>query len=308
MTAAMNDPRFDTWLAKMQAATQPEKNAALAIAVDMLSYPQVEALIRNGADTTQASGGIPFLSWAIHRTDDLQMAHLLLDLGCSAKGVGFDKLWAFFEEDKDSAYKLLERLVAGGMDADERMKAGIYALKHGDAGYIERRLLKPGEDIVSLLSIGQSHDAEGLLQNVAVNLDTEKNLFAAHFSGGFTAEKLADKVSGDGMTGLMLAIRAGQTPAVLDYIANTSRLGVADMLAEDRFGQSAVSLLGHRQQLAQAFAPALWAAQPEEAQKLLDAVPPRYRAQLDADRIMRDIAQNRIAGLARRKPLLPGAP
>ncbi len=308
MTAAMTDPRFETWLAKMQAATQPEKNAALAIAVDMLSYPQVEALIRNGADVTQATGGIPFLSWAIHRTDDLQMANLLLDLGCSAKGVGFDKLWAFFEEDKDSAYKLLERLVAGGMDADERMKAGIYALKHGDAGYIERRLLKPGEDIVSLLSIGHAHDAEGLLQNVAVNLDAEKNLFAAHFSGGYTAEKLGDKVSADGMTGLMLAIRAQQTAEALDYIARSSRLTATDMLAEDRFGQSAVSLLGHRQQLAQAFAPALWAAQPEEAQKLLDAVPPRYREQLDADRIMRDIAQSRIAGLARRKPLLPGAP
>lgn len=307
MTAAMTDPRFDTWRAKMQAASLPEKNAALAIAVDMLSYSQVEALVQNGADMTQAAGGISFLSWAIHRTDDLQMANLLLDLGCSAEGVGFDKLWAFFEEDRDSAYKLLERLVAAGMSAEERMKAGIYALKQGDAGYIERRLLKPGEDIVSLLSIGRAHDADGLLQQVAVNLDAEKNLFAAHFAGGFTPQKLADKVSADGMTGLMLAIRAGQASEALDYIARTARLDVADMLSEDRFGQSAVSLLGHRRQLPLAFAPALWSAQPEQAQKLLDAVPARYREQLDPDRIMRDIAQLRIAGFARRKPLLPGA-
>lgn len=303
----MTDARFQAWLEKMKAAPQQEKDAELVFAVDNLAYAQVTALLEAGAGA-QTQNGIPFLAWAIRRTDDWRMTELLLDAAVSAKGVAFRDLWAFFGEDKDRAYRLLQRLVDAGMELEERAQAAVYAVKDGQAGAVERILLKPGEDIVTLIDLGRAHDADGVLQGLKLDTAAEEALHDRHFAGGVTAEKLAASVDANGMTGFMLAVRAGRFGAAADHFrASGTAPGAEEIFREDRFGQSVVTLMGHRKILARLFAPDLWHSRPDSALVALDKVPARYAAQLDKPRLARDIARMRLAKTAKGRPFPPPA-
>jgi len=290
----------DAWVTKMQQATLEEKNSALCFAIDTLSYEQVELLLQNGASRDFTAPGQPLLPWAIRRTDDLQMAHLLLDHGVAATHVGFRDLWAFFEEDRDSAYKLLDRLVDAGMNVQERAKAAVQMAGQGMAADVPRRLLKPGEDLQTLLDEGKAEDPTGALAAVTQDTAALEALYAVTFANGLTPKNLREKLDANGMTGLMLAARAGHFNDAAAVMA-ADGLRRDDVLGEDKFGQSVVSLLGHRQQLAAAFAPALWHQRPAEAEETLKAVPARYKDQLDAEKILRDAAQLRVSQAAKTK-------
>ncbi|MDE1151431.1 MAG: hypothetical protein PW788_02745 [Micavibrio sp.] len=290
----------DAWVAKMQQATAEEKNNALHLAIDTLSYEQVELLLDNGASHDFLAPGQPLLPWAIRRTDDLQMAHLLLDHGVAATHVGFRDLWAFFEEDKESAYKLLDRLVDAGMNVQERAKAAVQMAQQGMAADVPRRLLKPGEDLQTLLDEGRTADTDGALAAVQPDTAVLETLYAAQFATGITAEALRQKLDANGMTGLMLCVRSNHFADAAPVLA-ADGLRRDDVLAEDKFGQSVASLLGHRRQLATAFAPAFWHQRPAEAEETLKAIPDRYKDQLDAEKILRDAALLRVSREAKGK-------
>ncbi len=292
-TDNLPSPR-DRWIAKMQTATPEEKNNALHLAIDTLSYEQVTLLLDSGMDTTQVTNGIPLLAWAIRRTDDWDMTNLLLDKGCTAEGVNFKDLWALVDEDRYQAYGLIGRLVDAGMTLEEKAKAAIFMAMHGDEGAVEHRLLKPGEDILSLLDEGRAHDSQNALAKIIVNNEGIEALYAAHVAGGLTREKFTEAVDANGMTGLQLCVRAGKFDDAIAFFAE-NKVDAADFTREDKFGQSVISLLGHRQQLEKAFAPQLWHSQPEAAAQLLEQVPERYKPQLDAVKISREIAQTRLA-------------
>lgn len=300
-----NDPRFRKWLEQMKAAPQDQKDAELARAIDNLGYVQVEELLDAGANM-KTSNGIPFLAWAIRRTDDWQMTELLLDRGIPASGVKFQDLWAFFEEDRESAYKLLGRIVDAGMDLDERAKAAIDALEHGDEGFVEHFILRPGEDVVSVIDAGREFDKSGVLQKLNAGFDEMKSLYDTHFAGGVTSAKLQEQVTQEGMTGFMLAVRAGKFADVAAHFENSGKSpAVEDLLKEDRYGSSVITLMGHRKALAQLFAPALWSSHPEEALVAMDKVPLRYQEQLDKPRLAREIAQMRLSKQMKARPVAP---
>ncbi len=284
----------DAWIARMSTATPSEKNHALAFAIDTLSLDQVTLLLDSGMDTSDVTTGIPLLAWAIRRTDDWDTANLLLDRGFTAKGTNFKDLWAFIDEDRPRAYALLERLVDAGMTLEERARAAIFMAANGDAAAVERRLLKPGEDLVSLLDEGRAEDTQNSLAAITASNDGIAALYNAHFASGLTVQKFKEAVDANGMTGLQLAVRAGKFDVAVEFFSG-EKLDAADLTREDKFSQSVISLLGHRQQLSAAFAPQLWHSQPEAAFTALEAVPERYKPQLDQVKITRDIAQLRLA-------------
>lgn len=305
MTDVRQDPRFQGWLAKVRAASQQEKDSELALAIDRAAHLQVETLIDEGASTKTANG-IPFLAWAIRRTDDWQMTELLLDKGVSAQGVKFQDLWAFFEEDREKAYKLLGRIVDAGMEIDERAKAAIDALEHGDDGYVERSILRPGEDPLSVIDAGKDFDKNGVLQRLGSGDEGAKALYAQHFESGVTPEKLKEQVTPEGMTGFMLAVRAGRFDAASACLESKGVApAVDDLTREDRYGASVITLMGHRQTLSGLFAPALWASRPDDALVVMDKVPERYQSQLDKPRLVRDIAQLRLSRQMKARPVAP---
>lgn len=305
MTDVRDDPRFQGWLARMKASTQEEKDSELAFAIDNLGYAQVEELIDAGAKT-EATGGIPLLAWAIRRTDDWKMTETLLDKGLSAQGVKFGDLWAFFEEDRERAYKLLGRIVDAGMDIEERARAAIDALEKGDDGFVERSVLRPGEDAVSVIDAGKAHDKNNVLQRLQPDAEEMKNLFEKHFANGVTAEKLKEEAAPSGMTGFMLAVRADRFADVAAYFESKGvSPDVADLLQEDRFGASVITLMGHRRNIARLFAPAIWAARPDDALITMEKVPERYQPQLDKPRLARDIAHLRLSKQMKSRPVAP---
>ena len=225
---------FDDWLAKKKAAPQSEKNNSLALAAENLGYEEVKALIAIGAKPEEATSSIPFLAWVLRKTDDFDMVNLLLDLNIPAKGVGFKDMWALLEEDRERAYTLMERMAGAGMEISERAKAAADAAKKGDFEFIERRLLQPGEDLVTLLDFASGDDKEGLLQKIAGKNEAEQALYKTYFASGMTSGKLQGNVNADGMTGFMLAIRAGKTVETLNFYRTGMGLDATAVLQEDQ--------------------------------------------------------------------------
>ena len=298
----------DEWYAHLPKATQEEKDSALFFASENLAYEQVTALIKAGA---KANGGYDMFAWTLRRTTDAGMAGAMLDGGWTCERVKFEDCWAFYDDDnKAMAYKTLGRMLDAGMPGEERYKLAAAVLKRGDFEYLDAHILRPGEDVTKLLkypATGQLDVAASAADRRPIDhTDVEKyvawrnsiaSLYETTFAGGVNEAKLKETVSSDGMTGLMLALRAGKIGAVADYYKAEpgKSFDAADLLKQDNYGQSAVSLLGQRMELQRLFEPQFWKTAPENALELLDSLPALYKNQVDPAAVAKNAAETRKA-------------
>lgn len=309
----------DEWYAHLPHATQAEKDQGLFFATENLQYEQVTALIKAGA---KANGGFDMFAWTLRRTTDAGMAGAMLDGGWTCEGVKYEDVWAFYDDDdKAGAYKILGRMLDAGIPDQERYKIAASALKRGDFEYLDAYIVRPGEDMARLAqypATGQLDVAAAASDKRPISHDDiEKyvgwrnsiaSLYETTFAAGITEDKLKETVSDDGMTGLMLAVRTGNIGAVADYYRSQpdKSLDAAEVLKQDIYGQSAVSLLGQRLQLQRLFEPQFWKSAPENALELLDGLPALYKPQVDPASVAKAAADTRRAlRAAGAKPSVP---
>jgi hypothetical protein len=304
----------DEWYEELKTAPQEKKDQALSFAVENLEYEQVGALIRAGGEL---NGGIQMFEWALRRTDDMKLANIMLDCGWRCPDARYKDLWFFWDEDKEQAYRTLGRMLNAGMSEDERYKAAAGALKKGDFSYLDAYIVRPGEDMAKMINQAgwgrenvandpdDTRDISHLdVENYVAWRNSVTELYDASFAGGVTEQKLKDTVSADGMTGLMLAVRAGKFGEVDSFYKSHPglNLDVDTVTKEDKYGQTVLSLMGQRLELQKLFAPHFWSAQPEDALEILSALPGMYRGQVDAAEIGRASAQSRQLLRAGAKP------
>jgi hypothetical protein len=297
---------------KLKTATQQEKNSALFMLLENLQYEDFAAVYKAGGRINQ---GVDDFAFAVKRVEDVQMTNTLLDLGLQAGSIRQKDLWFMFDGcvPKEEAYATLGRIIKAGMDEEERIKCAASALKKGDFEFIEPYILKPGEDpklLINSPSFGQQNVAWDQNDRRPVGRDdidkyiewrhSMANLYNTHFAGGITEEKLAEAVTKEGTTGLMMAVRAGKFGEVLDfYRANPQISPDPDEFSKaDSYGQTVVSLLGHRRQLGALFDPSLWRARPDDALFLLEEIPDQYKGQVDSVKITRDMVNLQKGGSA----------
>lgn len=299
----------DQFYEKLKTASQEEKNAALFGMLENLQCEDFAAVYRAGGRINQ---GIDDFAYAVKRVEDVPMTNTLLDLGLRAGSIRQKDLWFMFDGcvTKDEAYATLGRIIKAGMDDDERIKCAASAIKRHDFQYIEAYILKPGEDAAKLINspgFGQLNVAWSADDRRPISRDdidkyiewkhSMGNLYKSHFEGGITESKLSEAVTKEGTTGLMMAVRAGKFGEVLDFYRKSGATPDPDEFTRaDAYGQTVVSLLGHRNQLGALFDPALWKTRPEDALFLLEEIPSMYKGQVDSVKITRDMANLRLAG------------
>ncbi|MEZ0260312.1 MAG: hypothetical protein ACAH80_04840 [Alphaproteobacteria bacterium] len=296
---------------KLKTASQEEKNAALFGMLENVQCEDFAAVYKAGGRINQGNDDF---AYAVKRVENVQMTNTLLDLGLRAGSIRQKDLWFMFDGEvtKDEAYATLGRIIKAGMDDVERQKCAASALKNGDFQYIEAYILKPGEDAALLINspgFGQLSCAWNQNDTRPVHQDdidkyiewkhSMGNLYKTHFEGGITEAKLSEAVTKEGTTGLMMAVRAGKFGEVLDFYRKGGATPDPDEFTKaDAYGQTVVSLLGHRSQLGALFDPALWKSRPEDALFLLEEIPGMYKGQVDSVKITRDMANLRLGGAA----------
>jgi hypothetical protein len=303
----------DQFYEKLKTATQEEKNAALFGMLENLQCEDFAAVYKAGG---RINNGVDDFAYAVKRVEDVNMTNTLLDLGLRAGSIRQRDLWFMFDGcvPMDEAYATLGRIIKAGMDNNERHACAASALKKHHFQYIEAYILNPGEDAALLINspaFGQLRCAWDQNDTRPVQQDdvdkfiewrhSMKDLYTTHFAGGITKDKLSAEVTKEGTTGLMMAVRAGKFGDVLDfYRANPALTPDPDEFTKaDNYGQTVVSLLGHRRQLGALFEPTLWKARPDDALFLLEEIPEMYKGQVDSVKITRDMANLRLgAGAA----------
>lgn len=306
----------DQFYEKLKTATQEEKNAALFGMLENLQCEDFAAVYKAGGRINQ---GMDDFAYAVKRVEDVNMTNTLLDLGLRAGSIRQKDLWFMFDGcvPLDEAYATLGRIIKAGMDDTERQKCAASALKKHHFEYIEAYILNPGEDAALLINspaFGQLACAGDKNDTRPVERDdidkfiewrhSMKDLYSKHFGGGITEAKLAEEVTKEGTTGLMMAVRAGKFGEVLDfYRANPGITPDPDEFSKaDNYGQTVISLLGHRRQLGGLFDAALWKARPDDALFLLEEIPEMYKGQVDSVKITRDMANLSLGATVPAKP------
>jgi hypothetical protein len=301
---------------KLKTATQEEKNAALFGMLENLQHEDFAAVYKAGG---RINNGVDDFAYAVKRVEDVQMTNTLLDLGLQAGSIRQKDLWFMFDGcvPLDEAYATLNRVIKAGMDDTERQKCAASALKKHHFEYIEAYILNPGEDAALLINspafgqlacAGDKNDTRPVSRD-----DIDKfiewrhsmgKLYDTHFAGGITVDKLSAEVTKEGTTGLMMAVRAGKFGEVLDfYRANPGLTPDPDEFSKaDNYGQTVISLLGHRRQLGALFDATLWKARPDDALFLLEEIPDIYKGQVDSVKITRDMANLSLGAAAAAKP------
>lgn len=298
----------DEFLEQLKTATQEKKDDGLFHAMHSLNYEAMTVLIKAGAKLKGGEKDNMFSS-VLRKTEDVGSCNAMLDGGWNCEGVTADDVWHFYgDDDKDFAYKTLGRMLNAGISDDERLRIIAAVLKRGEFEYLDTCIVRPDEDMKWLAQCTdiplQKVYAGDVDRRQLTHDDVEKyiawhnsvgDLYAASFAGGITEEKLKDTVTKDGMTGFMLAVRVGKIDAVADYYRAQpdKSLDAEDMLKEDKYGQSVVSLLGQKQELQKLFARALWKNAPEDALDLLASLPALYKDQVDAVAVVKDASEGR---------------
>lgn len=308
MTQAAKEAFYE----KLKTATQEEKNAALFMLLENGQYEDFAAVYKAGGRINQ---GLDDFAYAVKRVENVEMTNTLLDLGLRAGSIRQKDLWFMFDGEVplDEAYATLGRIIKAGMDDTERQKCAASALKKHHFQYIEAYILNPGEDAALLINspaFGQLNVAWDQNDRRPVSRDdidkfiewrhSMKDLYTKHFEGGITVDKLAAEVTKEGTTGLMMAVRAGKFGEVLDfYRANPGITPDPDEFSKaDNYGQTVISLLGHRRQLGALFDATLWKGRPDDALFLLEEIPDMYKGQVDSVKITRDMANLSRGALA----------
>jgi hypothetical protein len=304
----------EEWYEHLKVATQEEKDGGLFHAMHSLNYEAMTALIKAGARLKGSEGDEMFPA-VLRKTEDVGSCNAMLDGGWTCEGVTADDVWHFYgDDDKDFAYQTLGRMLNAGISDDERLRIAAAVLKRGEYEYLDTCIIRP-EDMALL---GKCPDlpmqkvyAGDCDRRPLTRDDIEKyvswhnsvgELYAATFAAGVTEQKLKETVTKDGMTGFMLAVRVGKLEAVADYYrAQEKSLEAQDMLKEDKYGQSVVSLLGQRQELQKLFERHFWKTAPENALDLMADLPDLYKGQVDAVTVAKNAAEARQA-LRRSQP------
>jgi hypothetical protein len=298
----------DEWCKHLKVATQEEKDGGLFHAMHSLNYEAMTILIKAGAKLKGGEEGNMFSS-VLRKTEDVGSCNAMLDGGWTCERVTADDVWHFYEDDdKDLAYKTLGRMLNAGIDAHERLRIAAAVLKRGEYEYLDTYIVLPDQDMKRLaqcidISLQKVYAGdvdrrqltpEDIEKYVAWH-NTIGDLYAASFGNGITEQKLKDTVTKDGMTGFMLAVRVGKMDAVVDYYrANPDKsLDADDMLKEDKYGQSVVSLLGQKQELQKLFGRELWKTAPEDALDLLSNIPAMYKDYVDPVAVAKAAAESR---------------
>jgi hypothetical protein len=300
----------DEWHKHLKVATQEEKDGGLFHAMHSLNYEAMTILIKAGAKL-RGAGEDNMFSSVLRKTEDVGSCNAMLDGGWTCEGVTADDVWHFYEnDDKDLAYKTLGRMLNAGIGGHERLRIAAAVLKRGEYEYLDTYIVLPDQDMKRLAQCIdiplQKVYAGDVDRRQLIPDDIEKyvawhnaisDLSAATFGEGITEQRLKETVTEDGMTGFMLAVRTGRMDEVVDYYrANPDKsLAPDDMLREDKYGQSVVSLLGQKQELMKLFGRDLWKTAPEDALDLLANIPAMYKDQIDPVAVAKAAAESRQA-------------
>lgn len=307
------DDYIDEIFGSFDHLTQEQKNNRLYTMVDNLCYAEMRELVRSGARLDD-----DILPWAIRRTDDAAMAHLLLDLGARAEKAFWKDLRRVSDEGEEGGFDLLLRACKAGLPLEERTRACVHAREVLRPDVAER-LIAQESDIRAFTWTLARNDWRGLFRTqdweekierlCQEQKEERKSLYDAHFSGGMTLEKLREAVTQDGMTGFMLAVQAERFIKAVHFMAHYPGQAARadDFMAEDKSGNFvALSLMARGDQRPRlSLLPALWYRKPAELETLIDnCMAPFVINQQESEALLNRCRQMNMKALQAKMPRL----
>ncbi len=307
------DDYIDEIFGSFDHLTQEQKNSRLYTMVDNLCYAEVRELARCGAQIDTQ-----LLPWALRRTEDAAMAHLLLDLGASAEKTRWRDLRRVSDEGEENGFDVLLRACKAGLPLEERTRACVHAREVLRPDVAEK-LIAQESDIRAFTWTLERNDWRGLFSKLDWDEKIEKlcqeqkeerkALYDAHFSGGMTLEKLRETVTPEGMTGFMLAVQAERFIKVVHFMAHYPGQAARadDFMTEDRGGNFvALSLMARGQQRPRLLLlPALWYRKPAELATIIgDFMVPFVMNQQESEALLNRCRQMNLKMLQAKLPRL----